>query len=167
MLPDREPSLPLAVCWKGKTDSAPCIFPNCNPTLSYLALADDASDLGRWAKCYGRYGVRSIKYYQPQALLGKRYTTLGFLGSCARFSRWLRSKSTAPTNHAVGFGPIQPTKRAIQDASLLGQGVTEALQLDENVQLGIDPVVWVCHQMFRSQWMAAESRPRMPIRAAS
>lgn len=38
-----------------------------------------------------------------------------------------------PTNHAVGFGPIQPTKRAIKDASLLEQGGTEALQLDENV----------------------------------
>lgn len=57
----------------------------------------------------------------------------GFLGSCARFSRWLRFQSTAPTNQPAGFGPIQPTKRAIQDASLLEQGGTEALQLDESV----------------------------------
>lgn len=74
----------------------------------------------------------------------------------------------APTNHAVGFGPSQPTERAIQDASLLEQGGTEALQLDENVRLGdeLGSVDGVGNQTPRSEWMA-KGWPRVPIRAAS
>lgn len=109
-----------------QADTAAGISPDCRPTLSCSS--------SHWAAV--RRTLEEQKAQSNCKAIPTRTVANGLLGSCARFSRWLRFQSTAPTNQPAGFGPIQPTKRAIQDASLLEQGGTEALQLDENVQLG-------------------------------